>query len=472
MPVPRFASLRALAPATLLALALAAPPLHAAESRAFVLETDFSTGSFSAVNLATKAPACDVASVFEDAGLRYHAGRVYVVNRLGADNIQELDPVTYATLLQFSVGNGANPHDIAFASPTKAYVTRYETTDLWIVNPQTGAKTGSISLAAFADADGIPEMDREQMVGPLLFVSLQRVNRNAGFTPTDSALVAVVDTRADTVVDCDPALPGTQAILLPHTNPVTAFQFDPATSRLLIGCAGNYGVLDGGVDRVDPVALRADGTAATEDSLGGDIGDVVWKDGSKAYAIVSDASFNTSLVSWSPQTGRRLATLYAPGGFTLADAALDDRGGLWVANSSTTTPGLHVFDTATDTPVGGTIACALPPAAIAFDDAAAGVAGVPPAAPVLALGAPRPDPARAQVALALALPAAGAVDVRVFDAAGRAVRTLASGWRAAGAGTVAWDLRDAGGRRVAPGLYLVRARAGALAVVRRVAVVW
>src|SRR5262249_38491294 len=156
-------------------------------------------------------------------------------------------------------GNGANPYDIAFASATKAYVTRYESTDLWIVDPTTGAQTGAISLAGLADADGIPEMDRLEMVGPLLFVSLQRVNRNAGFQPTDSSLVAVIDTRTDQLVDCDAAHAGVQGILLPRQNPVTPFVFDRPRTRLYLGCAGQYGALDGGIVRVDPVGLVADG---------------------------------------------------------------------------------------------------------------------------------------------------------------------------------------------------------------------
>src|SRR5262249_20883809 len=125
-------------------------PTAAQAARAYVVESDFSTGSFSAIHAATKAPACDVASVVSDARVRWYDGRVYVINRFGADNIEVLDGTTYALVKQFSVGNGANPYDIAFASPTHAYVTRYESPDLWIVNPATGTHDGTISLAALA----------------------------------------------------------------------------------------------------------------------------------------------------------------------------------------------------------------------------------------------------------------------------------------------------------------------------------
>ena len=256
--MPRIPRL-AVALAVTFAFAAARP---ARAGRAYVVESDFSAGSFSVVNTATLVPACDVASIHSDARVRWYDGRVYVVNRAGADNIEVLDGTTYALVKQFSVGTGSNPYDIAFASATHAYVTRYESTDLWVVDPTTGAHTGTVSLAALADADGIPEMDHLEKVGPWLFVSLQRVDRNHGFQPTDTSLVAVIDTRTDQLVDCDPAAPGVQGIRLPRTNPVTPFVFDEPRTRLYLGCVGVYGLNDGGIaDRPGRAARRRRGGA-------------------------------------------------------------------------------------------------------------------------------------------------------------------------------------------------------------------
>lgn len=450
-------------------LATLAQPPAATAGKAFVFETDYSTGSFSAVNTTTRAPSCDVSSVHSDARLRWYNGRVYVVNRFGADNIQVIDPATYATLNQFSVGNGSNPYDIAFASPSKAYVTRYERTEMWVVDPSTGAHTGTISLAAFADADGIPEMDHLMMVGPLLFVSLQRVNRNAGFVPTDTSLVAVIDTRTDTIVDCDAVTPGVQAIHLQLTNPVTTFQFDRTTSRLLLGCVGFYGALDGGIERIDPVALASEGVVVGEDSLGGDVADIVWRDAAKSYAIVSDASFNTMLISWSAETGRRLATVYSPGGFTLGDAEISGSE-LWVCDGSFASPGVRVFSTATDTQLGGAITCTLPPASLTFDSPSGQVSGVEPQPASIALSLPAPNPVTTRTRLALTLSRPGRAEVTVFDAGGRRVRTLMDAEQPAGSLSLEWELEDSEGRRVATGLYLVRARVAGETVTRRILV--
>jgi DNA-binding beta-propeller fold protein YncE len=458
----------AVALSVLACLALAAP---ARAGRAYVVESDFSTGSFSAVDVATRVPTCDVASVHSDARVRWYDGRVYVINRFGADNIQVLDGTTLGLVRQFSVGNGANPYDIAFVSSSRAYVTRYEKPELWIVNPATGTHDGTISLAGLADADGIPEMDHLLMVGPLLFVALQRVDRNNGFQPTDSSLVAVIDTRTDQLVDCDVAHAGVQGILLPRTNPVTPFAFDEPRTRLYLGCAGRYGQPDGGIVRLDPALLAADGVAAVEDSLGGDVLDIAFRDDARAYAIVSDAGFNTSLIRWSLVTGRRLGTLYAPGGFSLSDAELTPAGDeVWACNSSFGSPGIRVFSTSTQTPVGGPITCTLPPQGLTFDAATSQVAGVNDAAtPALALAPPAPNPARGPVRLALRAPAAGALSVAVHDAAGRRVRDLS---RDVSAGPVelSWDLRDQAARRVPPGLYFASVRLGAERVTRTILV--
>jgi len=90
-------------------------------------------------------------------------------------------------------------------------------------------------------------------------------------------------------------------------------------------------------------------------------------------------------------------------------------------------------------------------------------------APVFRMLEPRPNPAAGATALGFELPAERAVEARVFDAAGRVVRTLAAGATlSAGTHRLVWDGRDEGGRPVAAGVYLVRLVAGDEAQVRRV----
>ena len=66
-----------------------------------------------------------------------YSGLIYVINRFGQDNIQVIDPGNhFATVKQFSTGNGSNPQDIAFLSATKAYVARYGSSDLLDREPE------------------------------------------------------------------------------------------------------------------------------------------------------------------------------------------------------------------------------------------------------------------------------------------------------------------------------------------------
>lgn len=98
----------------------------------------------------------------------------------------------------------------------------------------------------------------------------------------------------------------------------------------------------------------------------------------------------------------------------------------------------------------GTIGCADPPAqcpTVSRDDD-----GLPP----FWVSTARPTPARDRVTVDFTVNAAGRAQVRVYDAAGRAIRTVSDAVVSGGRHSAQWDLRDDGGNRVAAGVYLVR----------------
>ena len=457
----------------LLAVALvpAPRPARAAQTRAFTVNTDFQVGSLSVTDLDTRSVTQDVAVVGSDPAVRWFDGLLYVVNRFGGDNIQVLDPNQgYATLRQISVGNGTNPQDIVFVSPTKAYVSRYGSSDLLVMNPShpAGIPQFAISLAAFADGDGLPEMAHMIRVDRWLFVACQRL---AGFTPSNPSVVVVVDTQADTVVDVDPVAHGKQAILLTLRNPFTGFAFDRAGTRLLLGCVGALGALDGGIEAIDPIELRSAGVVITEQELGGDISDVVWHSPTKAYATTTFGFPGVgSLVRWNPATGANTGVLYGPGEFNLPDAELNDRGELYVCRQDFSNPGLLVFDASSDALLAGPLPTGPPPAALTFDQATDAVTGVPPAHPSVSLSAPWPNPARTGARLQLRTAATTRVRAEVVDAGGRVTRVLMDEARPAGTNEVYWNLTDREGRPVPAGLYFLRLRANDLLLARKIAV--
>ena len=128
-----------IAAASAAGLLLLAGPARA-ESGLFVVTTDYSTGSTAFLAAGASEAEVNLLGIHSDAVGHYHDGRVYVVNRLGQDNILVLDEGDLRTpLAQFSVGNGANPHDIEVVAPGKAYVSLYDRASLLIVDPRDGA---------------------------------------------------------------------------------------------------------------------------------------------------------------------------------------------------------------------------------------------------------------------------------------------------------------------------------------------
>lgn len=449
----------------LLSLGALAPGARAAENRAYVYCTDFGSGAISTVEFGPPRTAVNNrASVGSDAVVRWFGGQLYVVERFGLDNIRILDPATFTVVRQFSVGNGSNPNDIYVVSPTKAYVTRYDKPDLWIVNPSTGGFVGSISLVPFADHDGLPEMNRLTYHAGRLFVSCQRLNRDNFFSPTDSSLVVVIDTETDQVVDADPTAPGVQGILLPRTNPTTEFATTPE-GDFLLGCTGAYGVNDGGVARIDPRALTSTTVEVSEAQLGGDVNDVAVGPGAsgvaRAFCVVSDPAFNTNLVSYQRSGAPTVATVFPGVGFVLGDVEVNDRDEVWLCDRTGTGPGVRVFDAVTNAQLtANAIFTGLPPSDISFDLVEpVGVPGSPSkafAGVVFAGIAPNPAVGGALTTIRLRAEVAGALRVSILDAAGRLLRT----WRietAAGERVLAWDGRDEAGRAAPAGVYLVRA---------------
>src|SRR4029077_4295592 len=136
--------------------------------------------------------------------IRVSGGMVFVVNRFLGDNIQRLDPAqALRTRFQCSTGNGSNPHDLVVVAPDKAYVTRYDRPELCVVDPSVSDcdhfRTGVIDLSAFADGDGLPEMDQMAVVEGRLFVTVERLDRRRGSAPTAPTRLCVIDAATDTV---------------------------------------------------------------------------------------------------------------------------------------------------------------------------------------------------------------------------------------------------------------------------------
>jgi hypothetical protein len=97
--------------------------------------------------------------------------------------------------------------------------------------------------------------------------------------------------------------------------------------------------------------------------------------------------------------------------------------------------------------------------------------GVPAASlPQLRFYAARPNPLARETSFAFDLPAPATASLEIFDLSGRRVAQLAGGEQSAGRHDVRWQATDAGGARVAGGLYFARFATRGLTRTERVVV--
>lgn len=332
--------------------------------------SDYSSGKLAAVRL-DGSPGLGVSvntnlpQVFTDAmavaGERY----VYVLNRLGADNVQVIDPRNgFTTVANYSTGNKSNPYDIEELSATKAYVTRYGAASILIVNPATGAELGTIDLSQFADADGIPEMSEMVKVGTKVFVTLQKLSN---YSPSAAGLLAVIDTATDSLIDVNPAAAGTQAVTLNCWNP-GYIDYIGTTGKLYVSCSGSYfdASVPSGIDEVD-AATYAVRTLVTGATLGGAPGDLQVVSSTKGYVIVSGANWMNYVKAFNPTTGSLIGngTVYTAGGYVPA-LGMDPFGNLLISDTGFSNPGVVFLSTSNNTVVAGPVSTGLPPMGVAI----------------------------------------------------------------------------------------------------------
>jgi len=464
----RHADTAAIASVLVMIALIAVAPAAVAADYAFITTTDYSSGSSSVIWLDPgHTTDIGVAPIHSDAVARWYGGLVYVINRSGADNIQTLDPENdFSTLSQHSTGNGTNPKDIAFVSPNKAFVSRYDSNDLLIMNPATGTHLGTIDLSQFADGDGLCEMDHMLMKGLTLFVTIQRIDRNNYWMPVGDSYIAVIDAAADTLIDVDPGTPGKQAIPLTASNPFTDLKFNHNGSRILVSCAGLWGVADGGIQIIDPFTMTTDGFLITESSAGGDINEFEILSATKGYMIIATPSFTTSLVPFDPSTGSAGAPLHSPPGWVLNDIEISPEGQLFVADQTGTAPGIWIWDTSVDTLVTPSPkSTGLPPFQICFSVPAFSPAELPSA---FCLAANYPNPFNPATTIPFTLEKGGYVELAIYDAAGMLIRTLVRGNHSCGAYKAVWNGTTDTGRATASGVYFIRMRSAGKTAVRKI----
>jgi hypothetical protein len=317
-----------------------------------VLATDYQTGSLAVVDLDTKEAYPSLSPIHSDPTGRIRGEKVYVLNRLEADNIQVVDPTSgYATGLQFSVGNGANPHDLAFVSDAKMYVTLFDRKELGVFDPETGAELGTVDLSAFADTDGLPELHTLAMAGTHALVAIKGLDRDHKWALSRPGELAVIDTTTDKVVDTDLEAAGVQGIPLLGQNP-NGHMVALGDGTIFVATLGRFATIDeAGIERVRSEAPYMSEWVVRESVLGGSVTSFATLDGVSFFVVVAVAQasgegFDTVVKHYATTTGEA-KEIFKTAGYQISDLALTSKGELVVCDRTLEAPGVRIFDTET-----------------------------------------------------------------------------------------------------------------------------
>lgn len=324
---------------------------------------DYSVGAVSVVDTASPfAASNNHAETISDIFVRSGGDHYFLISRYGTDQISRFNPgapdlpvYTYSTLDAEDTAS-SNPSDLIIANETKAYLLRYGSGKLWVVNPsatsETTFKIDEIDLSDY-DIDGLPDMEAGVIKDGKLYVVLQRLE---SYNAVKNGYVAVIDVATNEEIDTQPDQDGLKGIELPVQNP-SNISVIPGTDKLLVTAWGDAGSWP------DYVATYTGGLATID--TGTQTASVLLDDGTPEThpfnvfinaAVVSATRgyfiSTTNTGSDGVQTLYRFnpsdadATPVAVAGLLdkqLGALAVDAEGKLWISRTDDATPGLTVL---------------------------------------------------------------------------------------------------------------------------------
>jgi len=288
-----------------------------------------------------------------------HENNVYMLGRSDMNYVTKYDLTAEEPFVwQYSVQdegqtNESNPHDLVFVSKEKAYIIRYGSDKVWIVNPSAETeedfKIGEIDLSAYSDDDGLPEMTDGMIVNGKLYVLMQRL---VTWTPDPNvpAYVAVIDINTDSEIDTGKGNSGLKGIPLNVSNP-NSMQYLSTNQTLYIDAAGKYfptaefigGITSIDLNTYDVSMILDDGDEASHPY--GQIYRLAILSSTRGYFVGYNAWQDNDLYSFNPSTGE-VDPIPLLEQKDIAALSIDPIGDLWIGNA--TDHGVSIIDTVTN----------------------------------------------------------------------------------------------------------------------------
>lgn len=304
---------------------------------------DYSTGSVAHFNLDDRETVeGDLLTTTGDAVVRDVNGLPVILQRGPTSSLIKLDN-DLDIVEQVDLG-ACNAYDVELLDDCRALVSCYDQSRAKLVNWQTHAVSDGPDFSAFADGDGIPEMDQILRMGEVLVVSLQRLDRDAMYAPDNPSLLALLNAQSLELVDTEPATAELDGIQLPCRNPFTEMHVGPA-GRAVVGCAGGPAADSGPESMVVAVDIDTSTTEvlANETELGGKLSELVYGHDGASYALVASPDLlNTTSMNVLRVDASDVTTVHTQSGYNLSGLAADTDGRILIGDRSTNDAGIWI----------------------------------------------------------------------------------------------------------------------------------
>lgn len=312
---------------------------------------------------------------------------IYHIGKYGIDEISKYDASKDLANPEWTISANddgeslANPYKVVQISDDKAYVVRYGSANLWLINPTQATAndiiTDSIDLSGYNVSDTTnPNMNDAVYYNGNLFVVMQRQTASWGL---DTGYIAVIDTSDNSELDTGKGQDGLKGIPLNALNPVDSAMYN---GYLYVAGRGDFtGSVTSTLDKIDLTTYQVTpiATDAKFDSLKTEdnhihITDVAIVDNNNGYILIrseDDYAYNGSsyIYPFNPSTGTvatKALNIDAIKDKLVSDITTDANGKLWIAVADAADPKVLVYDTDTNTQSGTAIELDMPPSKIEF----------------------------------------------------------------------------------------------------------
>jgi hypothetical protein len=313
----------------------------------------------------------------------YHIGRFFI-DTISKYNTDDASTEIWSYSTQDDLDSTTrNPYTLVSLSTEKAYLLRYGSDKIWIVNPQAtdfdSFKTGEIDLSSYVPENntaGTPRPSAAVINNGKLFVVMQRSDDSFG--STNSAYLAVFDTATDSEIetnaDSTDSVMGIPILgLNPLENSVRTFE-----DKVYVTTRNSFSAVSVDQSMIETVdannySLNTVLSAANiTDNSTKYIQSTAIVSAEKGYFFANETFFGpyreeSTLYQFNPSTGEISdETVLDIETNSIGFIDIDAAGFLWVSVREDAAPGVEIIDTETNSPLIDRLETQLNPGVIRF----------------------------------------------------------------------------------------------------------